>query len=109
MDYTVTPVEVIYDTPRSPQWPDVRKAHLEKEPSCRACGGTQNLEVHHIKPFHLFPDLELVDSNLITLCMEQGHPCHFMFGHLLDYQAYNLDVQADVFRFLGEVKNRRTS
>jgi 5-methylcytosine-specific restriction protein A len=108
-EYTVTPVEVAYDTPRSPGWPAVRKTHLEKEPACRACGGKNNLEVHHVKPFHLFPDLELVDSNLITLCMEPGHGCHFIFGHLLDYQAYNLTVETDANNYLSEVKNRRTA
>lgn len=105
--FSVTPLEVAYDTPRSPQWQGVRHAHLAKEPSCRACGGHDFLEVHHIKPFHLFPELELDDANLITLCMHPSHSCHFVQGHLLDYQAYNLSVEEDATRYFTEVQSRK--
>jgi 5-methylcytosine-specific restriction enzyme A len=70
----------------------VRARHLVANPNCAACGGTANVEVHHIQPFHLFPDLELVDSNLITLCEKPGYECHFVFGHYHDWYKYNPDV-----------------
>ena len=91
---------------RSPHWPTVRRAHLAKEPKCRACGGTCHLNVHHIKPFHLFPELELVQTNLITLCEHPSHNCHEIFGHLLDWSAYNVSVRADASRYLKKVETR---
>ena len=66
---------------RSGKWPEVRAKHLQEEPKCQWCGGTASLEVHHIKPFHLNPDDELQDSNLITLCEKSGENCHLKHGH----------------------------
>lgn len=66
------------DHPRSSQWPSARRHHLEKHPACEACGKTSGwIEAHHIKPFHEHPELELEESNLITLCRDH----HFRVGH----------------------------
>ena len=35
--------------------------------TCARCGGTNALVVHHIKPVHVDPTLELAPDNLITL------------------------------------------
>lgn len=53
---------------RSPKWPTVRRAHLKREPVCQLCGCTikARLNVHHVVPFHLAPDMELLEDNLIT-------------------------------------------
>ena len=64
---------------RSPKWPHVEKLHLKLEPVCAACGSSKKLNVHHKKPFHLFPELELDLNNLITLCMDKE--CHVKIGH----------------------------
>lgn len=40
--------------------------------TCQACGNRSNLEVHHIKPVSLFPDLIYAINNGITLCKK----CH---------------------------------
>lgn len=80
--------------PRSPHWRAVRASHLKNEGWCRACGGTDFLEVHHIKPFHLHPDLELVDSNLITLCENSPTDCHLVLGHLGNWKDFNPNVRA---------------
>jgi len=53
---------------RSPKWHKVEKEHLAKEPACQWCGATVKVQVHHVKPFHLHPELELDPSNFITLC-----------------------------------------
>jgi 5-methylcytosine-specific restriction endonuclease McrA len=55
-----------------------------------------NLNVHHKKPFHLFPQLELEPTNLITLCMESGKDCHIKLGHGDNFKAYNPNVEEDV-------------
>lgn len=81
--------------PRSPHWSAVRHAFLLANPTCRACGGKDHVEVHHKKPFHLHPELELVVSNLITLCELPGHFCHFRVGHGFDWRLFNKMVVED--------------
>ena len=81
---------------RSSEWPKVRKAHLALQPACAVCGCTSGVEVHHIQPFHLHPDLELEPSNLITLgesCPTGNH--HLLFGHLGSWRSFNASVIKD--------------
>ena len=82
---------------RSPLWSKVRSKHLKKEPVCQLCGGDDDLEVHHIIPFHINPDRELDPSNLITLCGcgKKGINCHLFFGHLGSWKNYNPSVVVD--------------
>ena len=89
--------------PRSPRWPAVRKAHLLREPSCAACGHRVELDVHHVLPFHLRPALELLETNLLTLC---ASPCHLWLGHLGHWASYNRDVRADAAYCLTRIRNR---
>ena len=92
---------------RSEQWPRVRQKYLSKHPNCAACGSSKYLEVHHIKPFHLHPDLELKEENLITLC-EDGRGgtrnCHYTFGHSYNWKGYNPAVAEDAAAFLRKIK-----
>jgi len=62
-------------------WYDARKKHLEKENKCQWCGGRICLEVHTILPWHLYPERQLDDDNLITLCEEPSKNCHFNHAH----------------------------
>lgn len=39
---------------------------------CEACGKRKDLELHHKKLLSEYPELKLVESNLITLCKK----CH---------------------------------
>lgn len=88
---------------RSPKWSQVRKKHLKDNPVCAACGSNKKLEVHHIKPVHLYPDLELDPSNLMTLCAD---PCHLLFGHLMNFRSWNKEVISDSSVYYNKVKNR---
>lgn len=88
--------------PRSAKWPAVEHAHLKKEPCCRGCGSAHDLNVHHVQPFHLYPKLELVDSNLVTLCRE----CHLVFGHFHNWSSWNVSVRADADSYRQRVKKR---
>jgi hypothetical protein len=81
---------------RSSKWPTVEKKHLKLQPTCAACGGNMHLNVHHKKPFHLFPELELEPTNLITLCMDGDKDCHIKLGHGGSFKAYNPNVEEDV-------------
>ncbi len=68
---------------RSSHWPTVREEFAIDHPACEACGTRECLNVHHVKPFHTDPDLELDPDNLITLCRDH----HFRIGHDPDGMA----------------------
>ena len=91
---------------RSNKWPQVRSAHLKSQPICQVCGGKKNLQVHHIKAFHIHPELELEPSNLITLCEEASKNDHLLFGHLRSFKSINEKVMEDVVLWRGKIKNR---
>jgi 5-methylcytosine-specific restriction endonuclease McrA len=65
-----------------------------------ACGYKgKKLQVHHVKPFHLHPHLELDPRNLITLCEARGRDHHLLLGHLGEWQSHNENIRQDVKRF----------
>ena len=90
---------------RSPKWRVVKKHFLEKNPACAACGSKKHLQVHHIKPFHLFPGLELEDYNLLSLCMSKFE-CHLRIGHGDDFRCFNPEVQKHVLAVSVDPKHR---
>ena len=85
---------------RSPQWDHVRKAYLKDHPICVICGTAKDLQVHHIKPFHLYPELELDPNNLFTLCTSKywGFNCHLIAGHDGNFKWENVHVAEDAAR-----------
>jgi hypothetical protein len=91
---------------RSRSWGGVRKAHLDKQPFCQVCGRSNHLEVHHIKDYSSFPELELEFTNLITLCGGSTR-CHFVFGHLGDWGSINPDIVEDAELYRCKILNRR--
>lgn len=85
---------------RSPMWAGVARAHRLREPACVVCGYKgAKLQVHHIKPFHLHPQLELDPNNLITLCEVDGREHHLLLGHLDKWESYNVHIRDDVKRY----------
>jgi hypothetical protein len=97
------------DVKRSPQWNKVRKDWLEHYNSCESCGSIKNLNVHHIKPFHLYPELELDTSNFITLCENSGMNCHLFYGHFGNWSNWNPNVVQDVDNYYNnKQKNNKT-
>lgn len=93
---------------RSGHWPTVRKQHLAAHPTCAVCGGADSLEVHHVRPFHLHPELELDPSNLVTLCeaKKDGVNCHLFFGHLGNFKSFNTTVGADAAGWATKIAQR---
>lgn len=93
--------------PRSSQWRKVRNLYIKDNNYCAACGKTKMLQVHHIVPYHLNPDLELDFSNLITLgvkCSSGNH--HYLFGHLEDWMNFNEKVEEhcnEMFRLINRI------
>lgn len=94
---------------RSSHWSTVRKNHLKANPFCVACGDTDKLEVHHIKPFHTHPELELEPSNLITLCESKSYGiiCHLLLGHNGSYKTINPNVKEDAQTWFEKLKDTR--
>jgi 5-methylcytosine-specific restriction endonuclease McrA len=86
---------------RNREWDKLQRRFLKQHPLCAVCG-TKHPEVHHIKPFHLFPSLELEESNLIALCFEH----HLLFGHLMSYKSYNPNVLEDVQIYKEKIRAR---
>ncbi len=97
-----------FGTLRSGKWPTVRKNHLLAHPVCEVCGGSEKLEVHHIRPFHLDPCFELSPGNLVTLCEANkgGVNCHLLFGHLGNFKSFNPNVVADAGNWKQKIKTR---
>lgn len=85
--------DALHTVKRSSKWPRVKNKHLKLNSTCAACGTKNDLEVHHKKPYHLHPELELDPNNLITLCME--NLCHIDIGHGDSFKAYNPNVAED--------------
>ncbi len=84
------------DKERSRKWPSVRKHFLLTHNFCAYCGGTEKLQVHHIRPFHLHPELELDETNMITLCELPETDHHLHIGHLGNFRSEgNPDVVKD--------------
>ena len=92
---------------RSPKWNAVRKAHLEKHKTCEVCGGDDNVEVHHVLPVHLYPELELDVTNLLSLCNGAGGGCHLRMGHLGSWKAFNPSIRQDAKWWLNKIRWRR--
>jgi 5-methylcytosine-specific restriction protein A len=93
---------------RSSRWPSCRRQFLRQNPTCAVCGGKKKLEVHHKKPFHLHPALELDFENLITLCenKKDGVNCHLLFGHLGNFKSFNKNVDTDAALWNKKIDGR---
>ena len=92
---------------RSPQWPRFRKTYLAGK-VCAVCGGTKQLELHHIKRFYTNPELELDPANVLPLCESgaNGIKCHIFVGHLGDYKSINVNVIGDADVWRNRIANR---
>jgi len=88
---------------RAGGWRKVRARRIEiDDGKCRACGSDHNLQGHHIKPFHMRPELELDMSNAITLCGR----CHLLIGHLDNWSSRNDQVVYDAELVRGRIEGR---
>jgi 5-methylcytosine-specific restriction protein A len=90
--------------PRHHRWDDVRNRHIKEFPTCTACGQGTHVEVHHVEPYHLRPELELVAANLVTLCDRPGRSCHFSLGHLWDWNRANPFVREVAATLYGQLQ-----
>jgi 5-methylcytosine-specific restriction endonuclease McrA len=95
---------IMREPPRSPHWPALERKWRKAHPTCAACGGIDKVQVHHVAPFHLFPALELDETNLISLCMAKGREHHFIIGHARNWHGANPNVRDDAASALTAVR-----
>lgn len=94
---------------RSAKWPGVRKEHLRLFPCCAACGGRDDLEVHHKEPYHLKPELELAKGNLLTLCESGPYGnCHLIIGHNGSWKDWNANAETTASHSLAAIRSIRS-
>jgi len=74
-------------------------------PTCAVCGSIKRLAAHHIAPYQWNKELELDQSNLITLCEGPGNH-HLTFGHLNQWVSYNENVVKDAAEWNKRIKSR---
>ena len=90
---------------RSDQWPAFKKEYaLTHLPVCAICGGTAQLNLHHLRPFHVFPELELDPTNVVWLC--NAKLCHIRVGHLSNFSSINPNGAADIVIWRDKIRNR---
>ena len=82
----------------------MRDAWLMKHPTCEVCGAT-NPEVHHLESYSRRPDLELDETNLISLGRNCG--CHELFGHLKSWHSENTNCRKDVVEWARKIQERQ--
>lgn len=94
-------------TKRSPHWPTVERKYKAKHPVCEICGYDKHIQVHHKKPFHLHPELELDPDNLISLCEPPGRSfkCHLIFGHVGNWRLFNPRIETDAPYWNTKIKS----
>jgi hypothetical protein len=84
---------------RSPDWLNLRNKFAESHPRCLLCGiEKKSLQIHHIVPFSVNPDLELEETNLIPLCTSKnwGYNDHLVIGHAQNFRLENPWVFLDI-------------
>lgn len=89
---------------RAPGWGRLRNDFIKASPSCAACGAVElGMQVHHIQCVHIFPELELVWTNLITLCSDH----HLKLGHGGNWKKWNRNI-VEICRLMleGVVEDR---
>lgn len=74
--------------------------------TCAACGYEKFLDVHHVLPIHIRPDLEFVESNLLVLCDDKRKDCHHRIGHCFHWKSYNPNAIEDAAASLRSIQGR---
>ena len=78
-------------------WRKIRAAHLAENPRCVICGADSGLAVHHCLDVSSFPQHELEQKNLITVCtLNSGCNGHFLYCHMGDWRKTNYNIMNDI-------------
>ena len=85
---------------RSSEWKATRDSFLKKHPLCEVCRVKAEI-VHHILPYHISPENELLESNLISLCNE----CHLVLAHLKSFKRWDRHIRETARLFRTKIDN----
>jgi 5-methylcytosine-specific restriction protein A len=85
-------VDRTFGASRSPRWASFRREHIKDK--CEVCRKGHFLELHHIKPYHLFPEEETNSDNVVTVCRS----CHFSWCHFFSWKKFNSQIKSDIIR-----------
>jgi len=83
--YNASVTNYVFTAKHDSKWRRVRDRYYATHKTCAMCGIARDIQVHHIKPWHLYPEERYSHKNLVSLCQ----PCHFRFGHGRNWKAYN--------------------
>ena len=99
--------------PRNPAWEKESRAWLQTHNECEASGSKDNLTVHHVKPVHLYPELEMEPKNWMALCTDwMSFDLHRMVGHLGNWSHFNphaRELAASMRFHIAHVADKRLS
>jgi len=87
---------------RSSRWGYVRQGYIALYPTCAVCGTKKDIEIHHQRPYHLHPELELDSKNLISLCRRD----HLLFGHLGNFKSFDAEIKVNARIMNDRIKSR---
>lgn len=88
---------------RASGWDAFRDGKVVAHPYCSLCSSEKELELHHKKPFHDHPELELDPNNVIVLCRN----CHWWAGHCgVAWDAENNEID-ELINGVGELLWRK--
>lgn len=87
---------------RDSRWGKTRRDYLKKQPRSEISGRTDNLEVHHKVPVWVWPEGELLESNLMTVT----HDEHFMICHAYSWRHYVENIEEVAAYFQKVILNR---
>ena len=94
--------KIKFGSRRSSGWQSVRNNHIEVFSRCESCGSEKKLNVHHLKDYSHYPELELEPTNLWTMCRK----CHYFVGHLNSWYSLNNNCVEDSKTWLNKIKTR---
>ena len=79
-------------TKRSSKWSALEKSFKKQFPTCACCRTNKKVQIHHIVPFHVSPELELEPTNLISLCMSK-RMCHLQIAHCGSFRKWTENIR----------------
>ncbi|MDE2098527.1 MAG: HNH endonuclease [Patescibacteria group bacterium] len=92
---------------RSPLFAEAKKKYFETHLKvCAGCDSVKGIQVHHIKDFSDFPELELSLDNYLLLCEGTPQNCHLNIGHSGNFKSINPNSVEDAKKNRERFRNR---
>lgn len=105
------PIDLVAGVPRHPDWPKKSRAWMAAGHGvCEVCGSKATV-VHHLWPFHFYPELEMEEWNWHAVCEGEGRSlnCHLTIGHSGTFRAFNPNFVVDAALMRQRIAERVTT